>query len=171
MKTIKLIVFYLLQWTWGISQNIVGGLGWLLLALSGRHRRVMYHGAALTYVDTKKRFGGVSIGMFIFINGTKSEAWIHDSNIHEFGHCVQSIVLGPLYWIVVALPSMLWCNLPVFRKLHDTKATKHNYYRLYCEGWANVWGARWTGEEFVTDELKRGAWFGKPWKKMKKEQA
>ncbi|MDR2686588.1 MAG: hypothetical protein LBB75_02460 [Oscillospiraceae bacterium] len=170
MKSLKLAAFYLLHWTWALSQNIVGGAGCLLMSLSGKHRRENFHGAVVTYVDTKKNFGGVSLGMFIFLNGRHSkenpgDGWTHDSRIHEFGHCVQSILLGPLYWVVVGLPSITWCSFPPLAKMHNTKATKHIYYKLYCEGWANLWGAAWTGEDFVTPEMLRGARYGKPWKK------
>jgi len=161
MKTFKLILFYLLHWTWALSQNIVGGIGCLLMALSGKHRRENFHGAVITYVNTKKRFGGVSLGMFIFMAADKNEGWIHDTRIHEFGHCVQSILLGPLYWIVVALPSILWCNLPTVVRWRKEKDV--SYYALYCEGWANVWGAAWTKENFITQEMKKRGRFGKAW--------
>lgn len=163
MKNIKLVVFYFLQWTWAITQNIAGGIACLVMSLSGKHRRENYNGAVITYVDTKKSFGGVSIGMFVFVNGTKDEAWTHDCRIHEFGHCIQSLLLGPLYWIVVALPSVIWCNLPYFAKMHGTPDTKHIYYKLYCEGWANIWGAAWSGDDFVTAHMLKGARYGKPW--------
>ena len=160
----KKALFYLLQWTWALSQNIVGGIGCLLLAMSGRHRRENYHGAVVTYVDTDNaNFGGISLGMFIFFNANAGEQWQHDTRIHEFGHCVQSIVLGPLYWLVVALPSIIWCNAPPFAKLHNKKETKYLYYKLYCETWANVWGTVWTGGQFVSDDMLKGGWFGTPW--------
>jgi len=159
---VKLFFFYLFQWTWGLSQNIVGGIAYL--ALRGKHHSENYHGTRITYVHTNKRFGGISIGMFVFIKANEDPKWTHDSRIHEAGHSVQSILLGPLYWIVVALPSILWCNLPVFRKHFNTKETEHNYYRLYCETWANMWGIKWTGDEFVSERTRKGMWFGKPWK-------
>jgi len=162
----KLFFFYLLQWTWGLSQNIVGGIGYL--ALRKKHRSESYHGARVMYIDTDKRFGGVSIGMFVFIKADAEAGWTHDTRIHEVGHCVQSILLGPLYWIVVALPSVLWCNLPVFRKHHNTRETSHNYYKLYCEGWANTWGVAWTGDDFISERTLKGAYYGKPWDSRKK---
>ena len=165
MKTFKLILFYLMHWTWALSQNIAGGIACLLMARSGKHKREFYHGSIITYVDTEKAFGGVSIGMFVFMRAGRGEEWTHDTRIHEFGHCVQSILLGPLYWIVVALPSFIWCNLPYFAKMHDKPETKHVYYKLYCEGWANVWGAAWSGEDFVSASMLRGGRYGKPWKK------
>jgi hypothetical protein len=153
----KNAVFTLLHWTWGLSQNIVGGIGYLFLR--GRHRHERYHGAYVTYVEAKN-FGGVSLGKFIFMNPARDEGWVHDTRIHEFGHCVQSILLGPLYWPVVSIPSALWCNLPPVIKWR--KKNNVSYYRLYCEGWANLWGSAWTGEKFATRELRARGRFGKP---------
>ena len=165
----KLFIFYLLQWTWGLSQNIVGGIIYLLLLRSDRHTRESYHGARITYVDfDPTKFGGLSLGMFVFICKNASEGYRHDSAIHELGHCVQSILLGPLYWLVVAAPSVIWCNFPVFDRMHNTKETKYFYYKLYCETWANAWGADWSGGEFITPELLTGGWFATPWENRKK---
>jgi len=158
MKTFKLVLFYLLHWTWALSQNLVGGIGFLLLR--GKHRHERFHGSIVTYVD-KEGFGGVSLGMFIFMNPSRNNGWLHDTRIHEFGHCVQSILLGPLYWLVVALPSILWCNLPSMVRRRKEKDI--SYYALYCEGWANVWGAAWSGEEFVTQEMLGRGRFGRKW--------
>ncbi|MCL2195229.1 MAG: hypothetical protein FWB76_04690 [Oscillospiraceae bacterium] len=143
----KLFIFFILQWTWGITQNVVGGVGWLLLR--AKHRSELCHGVCVTYVNTPKRFGGVSLGMFVFVNAKYSESAMNDIRIHEIGHCVQSMLLGPLYWFVVALPSVLWCNLPMFRKRHNTPETRFNYYDLYCEAWANRWGVKWTSTNFI----------------------
>ena len=157
----KKALFYLLQWTWGISQNMVGLIGYLALH---KHRHEHYHGAVVTYVDTQnKHFGGVSLGMFVFINANTTESYRHDTRIHETGHCIQSLLLGPLYWLAVALPSALWCNAPFFAKMHGTKETKYLYYKLYCEGWANIWGVAWTGEQFVSADMLKGGRYGKPW--------
>ena len=160
MKSIKMALFYLLQWTWALSQNIVGGIGFLLLRKKYRWER--FHGSIVTYVD-KKGFGGVSIGMFIFMSAGRNEGWAHDTRIHELGHCVQSILLGPLYWVVVGLPSITWCNLPPIVRWRKEKDV--SYYALYCEGWANVWGAAWSGEDFVTEEMKKRGRYGKAWVK------
>ena len=162
----KLFFFYLLQWTWGLSQNIVGGIAYL--ALRKKHRSENYHGARVMYINTDKRFGGVSIGMFVFMKGNAEPGWTHDVRIHELGHCVQSIVLGPFYWLVVAIPSVVWCNLPVFAKMHNTPETKYLYYKVYCETWANAWGADWSGDDFVTPQLLKGGWFATPWENRKK---
>ena len=155
----KKFLFYLIQFTWGLPQNLVGLIGYLILYKKNRHER--YQNAFFTLVDTDKSFGGISLGVFIFINGKKDENWKHDTRIHEYGHTIQSLVLGPLYFPVIGFPSVLWCNLPPvcrYRRENDV-----SYYTIYCEGWANLWGSRFSGQTFVTQELLQRGRFGKPW--------
>ena len=73
----------------------------------------------------------------------------HDLLIHEYGHTVQSLILGPVWSIVIGLPSMLWCNLPVFQRLRRKKGVP--YSRLYCEGWANRLGQKVLKEKQFRD--------------------
>jgi len=64
--------------------------------------------------------------------------------VHEYGHCIQSLILGPLYLIAVGLPSYLWANLPPLRKLRREKGL--SYYSVYPENWANALG-EWATKE------------------------
>ena len=157
-------LFVFVQFSWGIIQNIAGLIGFLILAPTHKHET--YHNAVVTYVSAKN-FGGVSMGMFIFMNPDKSEEWKHDTRIHEYGHCFQSILLGPLYLIVIGLPSSIWCNFPVFTKMRREKNI--SYYWLFCEGWANIWGRLASRESFVTKDMLEHAYFGKPIKPAKFE--
>ena len=121
----KKFLFYLIQFTWGLPQNLVGLIGYLILYKKNRHER--YQNAFFTLVDTDKSFGGISLGVFIFINGKKDENWKHDTRIH------------------------------------DRRENDGSYYTIYCEGWANLWGSRFSGQTFVTQELLQRGRFGKPW--------
>lgn len=157
----KKFLFYLIQFTWALPQNLVGCIAYLILSRKYKHER--FHNAFITYIS-KKNFGGVSIGIFIFINPDKKEAWLHDTRIHEYGHTIQSLVLGPLFPFVIALPSVIWCGsarLNKYRKDNDV-----SYYWLYCEGWANLWGARFSKENFISDEMRKRGYFGKPLKSI-----
>ena len=58
--------------------------------------------------------------------------------MHEYGHCVQSLMLGPLYLIAVGVPSYRWANLPALRKMR--RETGRSYYSVYPENWANRLG-------------------------------
>lgn len=156
----KKFLFYLIEFTWALPQNLVGGIAYLILSRKHEHER--FHNSVITYVE-KKGFGGVSIGIFIFINPDKKQDLLHDVRIHEYGHTIQSLFLGPVWPFIIALPSVIWCGVPAlikYRKEHDV-----SYYWLYCEGWANLWGARWSKENFKSDEMINRGNFGKPLKK------
>ena len=101
-------LFYLDQFTWGLTVNLIGGIGFLLFKLAGC-RSERFHNAWIVYID-RKNFGGLSLGLFIFMNGQDRQPWHDDTRIHEYGHTIQCLLLGPLYWVVIALPSAIWCN-------------------------------------------------------------
>jgi hypothetical protein len=51
---------------------------------------------------------------------------------HELGHSIQSLILGPLYLIVIGLPSWIW-----FTWYNNGKDKRVSYYWFYTEAWAN----------------------------------
>lgn len=140
------ILYWLLQWTWGLVQNLVG-LAVFLVNIKGRH--YFYHGAVVTVWNNSK--ANVSLGMFIFVNEPLNEtsrlAKYESTRIHEYGHTVQSVILGPLYLLVVGLPSMLWCMLPGCRNYR--KRSGVSYYVFYPEHWANYLGEKITKGKVV----------------------
>lgn len=157
----KKAVFYLIQFTWGLPQNLIGLFFYILNRKKSEHGR--FYNSFVTYIKTSNPFGGVSFGIFIFVNADKEEDWLHDALIHEYGHTIQSLVLGPLWMFVIALPSIIWCNLPALVKYRKEKDV--SYYTLYCEGWSNIWGARFSSEEFLSEDLLNHGRFGKPFYK------
>ncbi len=158
MKIIRLILFYIWQFTYGIAQNLIGIVMFAVYKAKGA-KSEMFHGAVITYID-KKNFGGVSLGMFIFINAKRQGDSLHDIKIHEYGHTVQTMILGPLWLFVIAVPSMIWCNVPYFVRMRKEKNV--SYYRAYCEGWANICGLWVTKDRFLTPEYINRGRYGKP---------
>ena len=127
------ILFYLLQFTWGLPVNIVGLL--VFLCCRKRFRSETFCNSIVTYLPGDR--GGLSLGIFIFLN-TQDVCRLR---IHEYGHTVQCLFLGPLYWIVVMLPSAIWYHFFVgYRKKRGVP-----YDALYCERWATAWGKQWSG--------------------------
>ena len=133
----KTLLFRIWQWTWGFPQTLVG----CILYFSHRnepHR--IYHGCIVT---RWKQSGSLGVGMFLFLSERS-----YDSDpqvqVHEFGHAVQSAILGPLFLPVMGIPSFLWCNLKCCRKLRKEKGV--SYYRLYTESIANYLGSLVTNE-------------------------
>ncbi len=139
----KKLIYITIQCTWGILQNVVGGL---LFLLNIRHRHFFFKGAVATYWSCDYSLG---CGMFIFLSdhyaSNLSNAYnrkLHDDLLaHEYGHTLQSIVLGPLFLPVIGLPSLVWAAC--FQKWRQRNNV--SYYGLYCEKWANIWGDKVCG--------------------------
>lgn len=138
-------LYYLVHLTWGLPVNLIGGLGYLLLYKSGRHER--FCNAYITHIK-KENFGGVSLGFFIFMAEGKGDNWTYNTRIHEYGHTFQCMLLGPLYWFVIGIPSFIWCNfLASYRK-----KKKLSYYTFYPEKWANAWGQKFSGLRMTKED-------------------
>lgn len=130
-KILRYFFFYLIQFSWGLIQNL---LGLALLIKYRKCKKEWYHGALLVYHDQK--WGGMSLGMFIFVKASAGENWLYEARIHEYGHTVQSLILGPLYLFVIGIPSFVWNRSVqgiIFGHVNE-------YYAFYPESWANSLG-------------------------------
>lgn len=127
--------YYLLQFTWGLPQNIIG------FFLTRKYKeKENFFGAKIYYHHDN--WGGISLGMFILMNADKGKEWVDSVKVHEYGHSIQSIILGPFYLLVIGLPSLIWCNAKRFIKLRKDKNV--SYYTFYPEKWANYLGSKIT---------------------------
>lgn len=139
------VIFIILQWSWGILQNI---LGFAVFALNRKRRHFYYKGAVITVWEKTFCMG---IGMFIFLNEPRAKDAgqnfiVQESferlKVHEYGHTIQSLLLGPLFLPVIGIPSCLWANLPGLKRYR--KKHQISYYSFYTEKWANHLGERIT---------------------------
>lgn len=125
------VLFSLVQWTYGLPQNLIGAV--LMLALKVRHpgRASGRYRECRTF--SWDRSGSMSLGMFLFLgNAGKRLPFVR---AHEYGHSIQSLILGPLYLPVIGIPSFLRANVPFLAK--NWKSGKASYYDFYPERWAN----------------------------------
>lgn len=140
LNSLKDFVFYLIQWTWGLPVNLVGGLMFLFFTKIKGYRWQHFGYSKIVYMPWSG--GGLSMGLFIFIKDQpKSKTWSYNCRIHEYGHTWQCLLLGPLYYLVIALPSVIWCNC--FKKYRQKN--KVSYSAVYCEKWADLWGQKFSG--------------------------
>ncbi len=124
------------QCTWGILQTLLGFLVFLT-CLNAPHESFMV--SVLTRLRLRS---GLSLGLFIFVPDDSSTRKHMPSlvRVHEYGHTIQSLILGPAYLLAVGLPSFLWANLPCFDKLRAKRGI--SYYTFYPEIWANRLGGK-----------------------------
>jgi hypothetical protein len=124
-------IYTALQFTWGLPQTLIGSAVYLM------HRKDRHENFGNAKVTYWNRPGGLSLGRFIFIPA-KGESLLK----HEYGHTIQSLILGPAYLPLVGLPSILWHRLPYFR--NKRKITGKDYYSVIFENTANKLGSHYT---------------------------
>lgn len=132
----KRLLYIVWQYTWGLLQNLAGGTIYAFYRLRGCPH-FAYQGALA--VIWPVRSGSMSLGRFLFLHESYRPG---DRALlaHEYGHTIQSLILGPLYLFVIGLPSLLWAGLPVFQRRRHDRHVSH--YSFYPEKWANALGAR-----------------------------
>ena len=146
----KIALYCLWQCTWGILQSI---LGLLLFLLHMKEKHYRFHGAVITEWKGKS---SVSLGLFIFVTSDPffAEKLKNDYArtelsrrllVHEYGHTIQSLLLGPLYLLIIGIPSTLWGFLPSANKLRREQQV--SYFAFFTEKWANALGEWVTGEK------------------------
>ena len=150
MSVAKKIAFYLVQLTWGLPQTLVGAV--LYLAVPGEKGERF----RCAFVNRWRISRGLSLGPFIFVpdylkgaDHPKTIEYMKKRQemlfVHEYGHCIQSLLFGPFYLPLFAFPSMIWAGIPSFERMRN--ARKYSYYRFYTEKFANFLGEHVTGKE------------------------
>lgn len=91
------VLYYIIQWTWGIVMNLIGGIV-CLVCLCLKCPVQKYRNGIEILVNNN--FGGLELGMF-FIRG-KDCLGVRP---HEYGHGIQHLWWGPLFPFVIGLPS------------------------------------------------------------------
>lgn len=93
-----------LLWLWQIPQNIIGFL--LVLATKAVKKTVKIEGMEYIIWVAQRLNGnwsGVSLGNYVvFANNRFAD---EDSVKHEHGHQIQSAYTGPLYILIIGIPS------------------------------------------------------------------
>ncbi len=135
-------LYILIQCTWGLLQTLAG------LAVFLRERgqpRFRYHGALVT--RWRSAGSSVSLGLFVFVSDALGEREAGPVLVHEYGHTLQSLLLGPLYLPVIGLPSVAWGFHPRFVRLRRERSLP--YSAFFTERWASRWGEKVTGERAI----------------------
>lgn len=143
----RTLLCLLLQCTWGLVQTALGAAVFLRYL---KRPHTVYRGALVTEYPL---LSSLSLGPFIFLTDRPPRdrsGNIPNSEVpgrllvHEYGHTIQSLLLGPLYLPVVGLPSALWNHLPLFQRKWRGGVS---YFSFFTERTANYLGEKFTGEK------------------------
>lgn len=132
------LFLYLLRFIWELPQNILGVIVWLFVnrkitKTEFQNKRFFFHTPNF----------GISLGSFIFWSNSDNAIILinHDNIQHEFGHSIQSFFFGPLYLLVIGLPSI---SRVIYGSIYFIiyKKQWQNYYKGFPEKWADTLGAK-----------------------------
>ena len=131
MKKIVDIMLFI----WQLPQNLVALFYILILHWE---EKILVTKNGIKFYYNPNMITGVSLGNYVFL----SRYHVNNNNAydHEYGHCLQSRILGPLYLIVIGIPSAI--NNIVDRIIirYGENVVNRNYYSFYTEKWANRLG-------------------------------
>lgn len=116
---------------WQLPQVLVG---LFLLALYKKSSKIIYKDDYVNIYSCNIP-GGISLGNIILIN---KYMCTKNTIAHERGHVKQSRILGPLYLIVIGIPSIIHAGINNIIGCCDNKPT--GYYHFYTEKWADKLG-------------------------------
>ena len=123
------VILRFLLFIWQLPQHLIG-LG-VLIYYYARYRRIESCGNGI-YLTQRFISGGVCLGEIIVLPKGGDDEF---SRKHELGHRRQSRYLGPLYLIIVGLPSVC-INIAA----RFSPRVSRSYYRYFPENWANRLG-------------------------------
>ena len=129
MKLIMKYIRNLILFIWQLPQHIVAIIYFGYLVMMGKDLGIDSRYKQAIVIPCVMR-GAVTLGNYVFV-GLNSD--YRETVKHELGHTIQSKILGPLYLIVIGIPSITYCGL---RRLFPS-LRKKNYYDFYTEKWAN----------------------------------
>lgn len=121
----KKTIIKLVKWLWQAPQHILalllGLLLWPFITKKG-----MYNNSVLW--ECSLFSASMSLGEYIFLTTRASQKVIK----HEGGHSKQSLVLGPLYLIVIGLPSIVH---NIIHRIFSKGDRQWDYYSFWSERW------------------------------------
>ena len=120
-------IAYFILFIWQILQNLIGIGFWVYFKLRGNIETIVRNKYSRVY-RSKYMAGGISLGNFAFVsnNLAKKETAVR----HEQGHMHDSKTMGPLYLLIIGLPSLLNAAFDF----------TECYYSFYPEARANRFG-------------------------------
>lgn len=123
-----------LLYIWQLPQNMYG----LLLLLLYQHEKIYHRLKGRTFYFTEEMRSGISMGNYIIMNREDKE----DGMRHEYGHSIQSRILGWFYLPVIGVPSLLWNIIDwlIVTPIVGWERSCEIYYSMPWEAWADKLG-------------------------------
>lgn len=144
MKKVGKVFLNIVLWFWQIIQNIAGAVAVFFSGAKPQEFKDAEGKSFKVYVTKDFMNSGVSLGNYIILDDVYTSFKVSSDYKmltikHEYGHQVQSKILGPLYLIVIGIPSALGNIFD--RMFYVGKKSQEErekwYYNLPWEKWAD----------------------------------
>lgn len=119
----------ILKYFWQLPQLIVAFIYYWYLKNKNEILDTCTYQGVIVFIK-RKSYGSVTLGNHIFLSSRATDTTVR----HEWGHTRQSLILGPLYLIVIGIPSVIWAAT------HRIIAPNTDYFNFFTEKWANKLG-------------------------------
>lgn len=133
----KNLFLRILTEVWQLPQHIIA---YIIMLVKHKSIKQMTNDDGILYYLVDNLFNsGISLGNYIFLD---SNGYYDYKTIkHEHGHQIQSLMLGPLYLIVIGLPSITGNIINRITRMYFRKYYDPNfYYKQPWEAWADRLG-------------------------------
>lgn len=144
MPKLQRVLLMLFAWLWEQPQTLLGAC--LRLAFQGAERWLrLDDGKSNTgpfVLRLNGNWGAFCLGQTILMGLPAGYPGLEPMLRHEAGHSRQSRLLGPLYLVVIGLPSLLWAAWYTWRLRHRHTKAPLPYGWFYTEAWADRWAWR-----------------------------
>ena len=139
MKKAFNIFLFILSFIWQLPQSLIGLFMLIYFKLFGYVKLISFRRLCFAF-EAECMSGGISLGNFAFLSprlAPNEAAVAHE----QLGHTWDSHLMGPLYLLIVGLPSLLNAAFDF----------TECYYSWFPERWAN----RHAGVEVYTNDYGR----------------
>ena len=122
---------------WQFPQHIIA---YVIILINCKSIKLMVSKDGISHYLVDHLFdSAISLGNYIFLDSDGN--FSYKTIKHEFGHQKQSLILGPLYLIIIGLPSIIGNIIDrikhkYFRRYYDPDF----YYKQPWEAWADKLG-------------------------------
>ncbi len=124
------LILNVLLYLWQLPQNI---LGLIIRLFYKQHKSLLYKDKVIRVCENFP--SGISLGNTVIVKKFPYNTPTWNTVKHEWGHTRQSLYLGPLYLIVIGIPSGLRA---LTYKYNPEKPNA--YYTFFTESWADKIG-------------------------------
>jgi hypothetical protein len=123
----------LLRFTWQLPQTVLGFLIACAVFLAIKKSK-LYHVNGASLLITPGSWGGISLAPFILADSSMQPNSQNAFFRHEYGHILQSCAFGPIYLLIIGLPSLISASVKNGRWVHrnflieknaDKRAAQH----------------------------------------------